>query len=416
MKNNLYNWIWKWHFIGGLISLPVILLLAITGTVYLFKDDYEKPIKEKLMTVKAVGEPLSYQQQWEIAKQNWDRMPNAMEMPTSKTETTEFVSGMFSHKSSLYIDPYSGNVNGKIQLDQTDMHKVRKLHGELLMGTFGTKIVELAASWMLVLIITGLYIFWPRGRGWKGFFTICTKGNKRIVYRDLHAITGFWFSLMLLLILAGGLPWTDVFGSGFQWVQNQTNTGYPTSWQGRTFSSEVNGQALTLDDMVRTAQNLNLKGNVSISLPKNKNAVYTISNQTSDLNRLAVYHFDQYSGKLLYHGSWEDIGVLMKTRLWVMALHQGEFGFWNWLLVLVTALALIVMSITAIISYIKRKKKGEWSIPEVPSGFSLDAGIIIMVIILGILLPLFGLSLTVIYLIEKRKVILGQKNTVQTAE
>jgi len=41
MKKNIYNLIWKWHFIGGLISLPIVVLLSITGIIYLFKDNYE---------------------------------------------------------------------------------------------------------------------------------------------------------------------------------------------------------------------------------------------------------------------------------------------------------------------------------------------------------------------------------------
>ena len=37
MKNRQLNqWLWKWHFIAGLISLPFVALLAITGGIYLF--------------------------------------------------------------------------------------------------------------------------------------------------------------------------------------------------------------------------------------------------------------------------------------------------------------------------------------------------------------------------------------------
>ena len=34
----LNSWLWKWHFIAGLISLPFVFLLAVTGGIYLFKD------------------------------------------------------------------------------------------------------------------------------------------------------------------------------------------------------------------------------------------------------------------------------------------------------------------------------------------------------------------------------------------
>jgi uncharacterized iron-regulated membrane protein len=37
------------------------------------------------------------------------------------------------------------------------------LHGELLMGDRGSMIVELAASWAIVMIATGIFLWWPRG-------------------------------------------------------------------------------------------------------------------------------------------------------------------------------------------------------------------------------------------------------------
>lgn len=396
MSKNLYSWIWKWHFIGGIVSLPIVALLAVTGIIYLFKEDYEAPKYKDIKTVEVQSTRVSYQQQWEVAKKSWDKAPNAVVVPQSITSATEFVSGRFSHKSGIFISPYTGEVSGKIQLDETDMHQVRKLHGELLLGSYGTKVVELIACWMVVLLITGVYIFWPRERGLKGLFIIRTKSTKRVLYRDLHTVTGFWFSLVLLLILAGGLPWTDVFGSSFRWVQEKTNTGYPSTWEGRAFTSEVKEKALPLDTMIKKAKSLNLGGEVTLHLPLSDTSVFSVSNQTSDLETIRMFHFDQYSGELIHSHTWEDIGSLMKIRLWVMAFHQGQFGLWNWLLVLFTAVALIVLSISALLSYLKRKSKGSWSIPKVPEKLNVGIVVPILIIILGIVLPLFGLSVLVI--------------------
>ena len=58
MKNRqLFAWVWRWHFIGGLFSLPVILLLAFTGVLYLFKDAYEEDqLAQKLPQVEQLTE------------------------------------------------------------------------------------------------------------------------------------------------------------------------------------------------------------------------------------------------------------------------------------------------------------------------------------------------------------------------
>ena len=404
MNPKIYSWIWKWHFIGGLLSLPVVLLLSTTGIIYLFKDAYEQGDKEKLTKVVVDDYPLTYEKQLEIATKAWGKPPQAMVLPMSENRATVFNIGRFSRTKSLYVDPYRGTVIGKQEVNKTDMHKVRKLHGELLLGGFGTKIVELVACWMFVLLLTGIYLFVPRDKGWKGLFYINRKGTKREQYRNLHGVLGFWFSIILVLMLAGGLPWTDVFGSGFKQVQKATGTGFPGQWKGRGIVSVPKpkmGNRVSLDEMVKEAKRLDLKGIVTIELPKSERGIYSISNRTSDLGQMRKNHYDQYTGQLIYGGTWGDIGILMRARLWVMAFHQGQFGYWNWLLVLVTTIALLGMSITAILSYLARRKKGTWSIPQVSDKVVLDKVLVFIIIGLGMLLPLFGASVILIWTVEK---------------
>ena len=35
----LYRAVWRWHFYAGLIVLPFMILIAVTGALYLFKDE-----------------------------------------------------------------------------------------------------------------------------------------------------------------------------------------------------------------------------------------------------------------------------------------------------------------------------------------------------------------------------------------
>jgi uncharacterized iron-regulated membrane protein len=251
------------------------------------------------------------------------------------------------------------------------------------------------------LLITGLFLFWPRGRGWKGFFTIRTNQTKRILYRDIHALIGFWFSFLLLIVLAGGLPWTDVFGESFKWVQKKTNTGFPATWDSRNVKSNSIGKSISLDEIVLKAKQLNLTGKTVIDLPQNKTGVFSIYNETSELSAMKKIHLDQYSGNILVNHSWQDIGFLMKGRIWVMAFHEGEFGLWNWYLMIFIAAGLILLSIAAIISYFYRKKPNSLTIPKVPDNFSPSIALLIIIIFLGITLPLFGLSVVIIFLINK---------------
>ena len=405
MKNRKLNqWFWKWHFIAGIISLPFVLVLSITGAIYLFKSNVENEVINKVKQVeKSTNTKLSFGEQLVIAQAHETKRLNAMVVPTSDDESTEFVSGRFSHKKSVFINPNTGKVTGKFSPKDTWMYKVRKLHGELLGGKFGTKIVELVASWMVVLILTGLYIWFPFKRGIKGILTIRFKEGRRTLFRDIHAVTGFWISILLLIVLAGGFPWTDVFGGNFKWVQKVTNTGYPKTWRGIGLESKIDGGTIFVDEMVRIAKAQNLSGEVSIGFPKSPKSTFTVSNKTFPLSEQKMLHFDQYSGALVKAHNWSDVGILMRARMWVMAFHQGQFGGWNFWLMFAIATLLAIMSLAGLFSYLSRKPDGKIGVPSTPKNFSVGIPVIIIIGVLAIVFPLFGVSLLFIILYEQLK-------------
>ncbi|WP_010522030.1 PepSY-associated TM helix domain-containing protein [Aquimarina agarivorans] len=400
---DLNQWLWKWHVIGGLISLPFVFMLAVTGGIYLFKDKVESPLINNYKTVVATKQKVSYEEQLQIATKTLGKKPNAIVVTSSTNEATEFVSGKFSHKKSVFVDPFTGKVTGKFSPKNTWMYTVRKLHGELLGGSFGTKIIELIASWMIVLILTGVYIFWPaRDLGWKGFFTIRTNLGKRILYRDIHALGGFWLSALLVLTLAGGLPWTDIFGGNFKKLQKITHTGFPKEWFGVGVKSKVTKNSIPLAEMIHIAKQQHLPGILTLDLPKHKAGVFSVSNATFPLKNQKKIHFDQYTGDQLMTLHWEDVGILMRGRMWVMAFHQGQLGNWNFILMLLVAIGLAIISIAGLLSF----KMRNWGIPTVPENFKISYGMIIGLIVLGLVLPMFGFSLLLlsIYFVLKNKV------------
>ncbi len=391
--SKLNQWLWRWHVIAGLVSLPFVLVLSITGGIYLFKDNVEQPVVRAIQRVEEKGERLSFTKQLEIAEAQSPHKLNSMVVPFTNKEATEFVSGKFSHKKSIFVNPYTKNVSGKFKAQDTWMYTVRKLHGELLGGSVGTKIVELIASWMVVLILTGIYVFWPaRESGWSGFVTIRTKLGSRILLRDLHSIGGFWISILLLLILAGGFPWTDVFGANYKKLQKITHTGFPKEWFGIGVKSQPKGEMISLDRAVGIAKKSGLKGKITVDFPKHKAGVYSVSNTVLPLREMKKIHFDAYTGKKILALHWRDIGVLMQARLWLMAFHQGQMGGWNFALMLFVAIALTAVSLAGFFSF----KARSWGIPAASSNFKAGFGVLIAIAVLAVIFPLFGISLVVI--------------------
>jgi len=425
-KNNLLNqWLWKWHVVAGLITLPFMLLLAITGTIYLFKSNINNNIYQNTKLVEHANNayklPLSTQL---LAVQNFTKAKVVgVQLPTDVEQATTFqLAGKGRAKNNVYVDPYTAKVKGEIEQKETLMYLVRKLHGELLLGKVGTTIVELVASWFIVLILTGLYVWWPKkNTGSGGFLTIRFSKGKRTLFRDLHSVVGFWLSIFMFIILAGGMPWTDVFGDQLKWVQKQTDSGFPQHWRnakGLSSSSQSfdslnlgnldskqhqlkNVSPLSIDEVENIALSYQLDGAISIKLPSTPEGVFTISNRSLLLRDQQVFHIDQYSGSIIKSLQWSEVGVLMDLRQIFMRLHQGEYGIVNWSVLLAVALFFIVSTVAGFTSYMIRKPQGSWGIPKVPERFRVDKILITLIILLGIIFPLFGVSLLVIWGAEK---------------
>jgi len=412
-QNHLNRWLWKWHIIAGLITLPIMVLLAITGTIYLFKADYEETAYKGITHVVPGKERLSYDTQLAAAKAATSKPIKSLTVPSSNDQATKFTSGMRRHKQTVYVNPYTGDVTGKIVLTDTIMFTIRNLHGELLTGKFGTYVVELVASWFIVLVLTGLYVWWPaKTFALAGFFTVRTKKGRHIFFRDLHSVIGFWLSLFMLTILAGGMPWTDVFGTQLKWVQKQTDTGYPATWQKtKNLQSSLAGQPFSLDQMVETARALNLPGTLKIVLPKSPKSVFSASNRAFYLSDQEVYHLDQYSGQIIKSHTWSDVGFLMDMRQIFMRVHQGEYGLINWVIVLVLTIIFTISTLAGLISYLFRKPAGRWGLPKVPEQFRVGKVLIAMIIILGAVFPMFGGSLILLWLWDKTDRFAFQKRT-----
>lgn len=252
MKNKQLNtWFWRWHIISALITLPVVIIITVTGIIYLYKVDVNDWIYKEQRFVSDVPEskPYSFQQQLNKANQFVEgRYVNRLFLSNDVNKATTFYLAAKGHaRHAVYVNPYTLEVQGDYVQKDSLMYLVRKLHGELLLGLPGTLLVELVACWLIVMLLTGLYMWWPQ-KSWRalGFFWIRTKDGSRILWRDLHVTLGFYSCVVIFIILLGGLPWTEVFGSAYKNIQQKTQTGYPEGWRKVTVGSH-DGEPLNLD-------------------------------------------------------------------------------------------------------------------------------------------------------------------------
>ena len=292
-------------------------------------------------------------------------------------------------------------------------------------GTLGDRIVELAACWAVVLIVTGLYLWFPKKKqGLSGVLFPRLNKGKKILRRDLHAVPAFWVTAGMLFLIMTGLPWTGFWGSNFQSIATNSGAGYPPSiWSGDAPTSTIKTKdiaevpwaaenldvplskiqgyiPLSIDDVVVIANREGLHPSYTVSIPQDTDGVYTLSAYPPKAQDEVTMHIDQYSGAVLADYRYENYGLIGKMVAWGITLHTGtQFGFINQLVSLLVCLGIILVTVSGFYLWWKRKPEKGMGAPKAPSIKNVKFFLLLLVG-LGILFPLVGLSLIVVWLID----------------
>ncbi|KYG27639.1 PepSY-associated TM helix domain-containing protein [Alkalihalobacillus trypoxylicola] len=422
----LFQSIWRWHFYAGIIFAPFIFILAFSGSVYLFKPQIEALLYSDMIFVQEEGEHvLSYNHQLKRVKENFpEAVVQSITITGDEKQTTEISINDQGIAKSVYINPYNGEIQGSVQSDQKLTHIFKKLHSELwIAGTIGNRIVELAASWTIILIMTGLYIWWPRNKK-SVWGTVLPRLRKRgrLFWRDLHAVPAFWLSIFILILIATGLPWSGVVGPKIQSLATAPEYAYsfgekPQSitvtkdivenvpWTNEQLevpaSNPSSYVSLSIDDINYLLNQQDLKKPYTITLPNGELGVYTASHFDKPKD-LATLHLDQYSGAVLSDVRFQDFPVAAKLVEGGIALHEGRlFGWPNQVLGLITCLGLMLIVISSFIMWKKRKPEGGFGLPIKPNSTKANIVVWCIMISFGIVMPLVGLSLIVFFIIDQ---------------
>ncbi len=248
------------------------------------------------------------------------------------------------------------------------------------------------------MFITGVYLWWPRGNRSLKQAVTPPKGTPkqgRSWWRETHLFTGFLATLLVVPILITGLPWTDIWGGGLSYVQNQTNQTSQSLRFSRSVpnSTTASGTTIPYADVIAAAKSQGLKAPFEMRPPKNDTAAFWIrsaSKNRHDQNELII---DQYTGQILKRHNFTDNPLVAKTVSYGISFHQGElYGWLNLTQNTIAAVLAFVLSLTGFVAWWKRRPSGSLGVPNAPKA-ALSPAMIILVIALSLLFPLVGASL-----------------------
>lgn len=416
----LYRTIWRWHFYAGLFVLPFILILSLTGAAYLFKPQIDRWEERHYIGLGMAG-AVSPNVQAEAALAAF---PGATfysyRLPRSDDDAAMIHLGMADGHSmrDVFVSP-QGKVLGSIDPDTRLSTLIANFHGSLMIGTVGDRLVELAASWAIVMIITGLYLWWPSRRGLAGIIWPRLSRGGRSFLKDLHAVTGFWISGLVLVLLLTGLPWAGVWGSAFRtvraemgWVQGAQNwkTGAHAAHDHDAMVQQQSAgiPLASLAEIVAKAQAEHLAFPALVIAPAAPQPfgpptgmVWTVKSEAQNRPLQRSITYDIASGKELSRSGIEDKHPIDKVINYGIAWHEGQlFGWINQLIGVLTALALITLSISGFLMWSRRKPEDMLGAPPPPIRTKVR-GLTVIILVLAALLPLLAASLMLLWLVER---------------
>ena len=445
--SRLYRLIWRWHFYAGLFVVPFMLMLAVTGIIYLYKPQLDDLMYPTRVAPAATTQPPSVLIAAVLAQ-----YPGATLTAFQTTEAADRsaivkISTASGESRSVFVNPTTTEVLGERNDDWNLQEVAVQLHGSLLLGDSGDYLVELAACWGLILTISGLYLWWPRkgSKIWGVLLPRLTTKNRRLFWRDLHAVPGFWASLVVIFLIVSGLPWATFWGTNFArvWAQYPAelwdnvplsdttaaslNTGSEkiVPWaaedtplpQSDLHADHMAGSAsvgaetsalggiapgvpIDVDSVVAFGQAAGVPAGFSVTPPDGAEGVYTITIFADQPTLSRTIHIDQYSGRALADIGWAQYGLVPKLVETGIALHEGRFfGFWNQLLMLFAALTVVLLAITGPVMWWQRRPKGRLGAPAMPQ-LRLMRGLLAIIIVLGALFPLAGLSFALVVALD----------------
>lgn len=306
------------------------------------------------------------------------------------------------------------------------MRVVFRLHGELLAGNLGSALVETAACWTLVMLLTGLFLWWPRGGArLAGLLYPRLRRGRALFWRDIHAVTGLWISLGALFLIVSGLPWANAWGDYFRQVRVVTGTASGRQdWSaGSTTESarraredaamrammsehaEHHGQMTmgsmahmapppaALNAVITRATSLHFAAPVEVSPPTAPGTPWQVRSQAENRPRRDSAEIAS-DGRVVGVERFADRHWIDRAVGYGVAIHEGAWaGLANQLLNLAVLAGLVLLCVSSAVLWWRRRPGGGLGAPQSLAPLHHSWALVLLVLALAAAMPLFGLSL-----------------------
>lgn len=458
--------VWRLHFYSGIFAAPILVMFALTGLVILYTQPIDDFLQGDLRTVSAQGAFRSYAAQERAIERAYPKATIAsVTVPKDDTHSTEFD---FDDGRAVFVNPYTLEVLGSTDPGGGIVGFANRLHGVLnnenamqklptlaflfddgpVMREFviGDMILEVFTCWGIVLLVSGLYLWWPRksraqgGRVKHGVFKPRITAKGRAKWRDLHAIPGMFAAVGTLFVLVSGLFWSSYWAETYNAVAEkitpshaveQPDSALATLGDVDRFQHNINWNAgkttipasddsgvdptdlparASLDTIVKAAKAEGMRPGYTIAYPidgtdEAGNPVFgsfaLVNSWPRKTSEAKSVYVDQFSAKRLAVDKQYGYGGTAVASDTMVSIHMGtELGVFDRILMTLVCLAVVWSVVSAVVMYVKRRRNG-LGFPRRPADVKVANRMLGIAVVLALVYPLWGITAFVVLLLDR---------------
>ncbi|GJF10899.1 peptidase [Mycolicibacterium cyprinidarum] len=416
----------RMHFYAGVLVAPFIIVAAITGGLYALSPVIERFVYDDILLVEPSGPAIPLRDQAAAAQRAFpDLAMTGMRPATTENDSTRiyFADPSLDEESlrAVFVDPYSGVVLGEeatwfgyLPLSTW----LDGLHRHLNLGEPGRIYSEIAASWLWVVALGGLYLWLvkaasERRRNRAGrLVAVDRSATGRTRTLNWHGATGVWLLAGLLFLSATGITWSTYAGAHVSDIRAALSWQRPQLDTALSAAPAVDPSAIDYDGVLTAASNVGVRRPVEVTLPAEPGEAVNVTEIDEPYrlttNAAAIDPTDlSVTGELDY---WRDYSLIAKLADWGIRAHMGFlFGLLNQLLLLTVAVGLLTVIVRGYRMWWQRRpiRGSAWAVgrPPVRGGIRrlhpvTIAGVIIVAVAVGWFLPLLGLTLAAFVIVD----------------
>jgi uncharacterized iron-regulated membrane protein len=370
----LKQFVLKIHLCLGLFAGLIIFIVAVTGAIYAFEEEIRSLYEKDFWYVEVPENPVRYSlsemkmKAEEVFRQNTHNAEIVKYMDARfSVDLQRSISFVFYYENPLiykevFINPYNGEVLNLKNMASDPFIISLELHRNLLLGSFGKEIIDYSSLVFLFMLISGIFLWWPRSRsGRTKRFKITFSPNPKQVNYNLHNVLGFYASWVAIFLVLTGFVWAFTwFTDSVDWIANGGENSPPHKEVFSDTSNTITGKNV-LDEIYSYAfTKIPEAKRFYLGFPdKKEESIVLISYQSGEVyydhNH---FYFDQYSGELIDKAPYEDATNGDKILAMAYDIHIGKIlGLPGQILAFCASLIIASLPVTGLRIWLGRRKK-----------------------------------------------------------